>query len=209
VARDTPEAGSHSLFEALRVPGFLMLGLIYFLIQIASYGMNFWVPHLIQTAGVKEPVIIGLISSVPYICGAICLIVIGKLSDASGERRKFLLGLLVGAALGFAGAAFFDQSVVPLMLALALIGASVLTSISTFWTLPPKLVSGAGAAAGIALINTLGQMGGIVSPVMVGRVRDVTGSTTPALYAISALCVVCALLVLFALPDRLRRRDLH
>ena len=171
--------------------------------------MNFWVPHLVQTAGVKQPLYIGLISSIPYICGAICLVVVGRLSDASGERRKYLLGLLFGAALGFAGAAFFDQSVLPLMLSLALIGASVLTSISTFWTLPPKLVSGAGAAAGIALINTLSQIGGIVSPVMVGRVRDLMGSTTPALYAISVLCVVCAVLVLFALPERLRRRDLH
>jgi nitrate/nitrite transporter NarK len=74
--------------------------------------------------------------------------------------------------------------------------------------LPPKLVSGAGAAGGIALINTLGQLGGIVSPVMVGRIKDLSGSTTPALYVIGALSVVCACLLLFALPEKLRTRDM-
>jgi nitrate/nitrite transporter NarK len=73
--------------------------------------------------------------------------------------------------------------------------------------LPPKLVTGAGAAGGIALINTLGQLGGIVSPIMVGRVRDLTGSTTPALYVIGTMSLVCALIVLYGLPDSLRRKE--
>jgi hypothetical protein len=59
-------------------------------------------------------------------------------------------------------------------------GAGVVASIPAFWALPPKLVTGAGAAGGLAPINTLGQFGGIVSPVMAGRIEDVTGSTTPA-----------------------------
>ena len=77
----------------------------------------------------------------------------------------------------------------------------------SFWALPPKLVTGAGAAGGIALINTLGQLGGIVSPIMVGRVRDLTGSTTPALYVIGAMSLICAVIVLRGLPESLRARD--
>lgn len=68
-------------------------------------------------------------------------------------------------------------------------------------------MTGAGAAGGIALINTLGQLGGIVSPVMVGRVRDLTGSTTPALYVIGAMTAICAAIMMFGLPQALRRRD--
>ncbi|MFP3526689.1 MFS transporter, partial [Pantoea sp. SIMBA_072] len=79
----------------------------------------------------------------------------------------------------------------------------------TFWTLPPKLLAGAraGAAGGIALINTLGQLGGIVSPVMVGRIKDMTGSTTPALYVIGVCALIAAALLLWGLPQKLRTSD--
>ncbi|MDN7803927.1 MFS transporter [Burkholderia gladioli] len=199
--------GGHSLLGALRTPGFLMLGLVYFLIQIASYGLNFWAPHLIRTAGTQNPTLIGLLTSVPYIAGAIAMVTVGRLSDASGERRKYVVVLLLMASVGFFAAGYFDRQTALLLVALAVIGAGVVASIPAFWALPPKLVTGAGAAGGIAVINTLGQLGGIVSPVMVGRVRDLTGSTTPALYVIALLSLVCALLVAYALPASLRERD--
>jgi len=197
----------HSLFGAIKTPGFLMLGLIYFLIQIASYGLNFWAPHLIRAAGTQNPTIIGLLTAVPYICGAICMVVVGRMSDRSGERRKFVAILLVMAAAGFFAAGIFDKQTTLLIAALGVMGAGVIASIPAFWALPPKLLTGAGAAGGIALINTLGQLGGIVSPVMVGRIRDTMGSTTPALYAIGAMSVLCALLLLFGLPQTLRQKD--
>ncbi|MDN7715620.1 MFS transporter [Burkholderia gladioli] len=201
------QQGGHSLLGALRTPGFLMLGLVYFLIQIASYGLNFWAPHLIRTAGTQNPTLIGLLTSVPYIAGAIAMVTVGRLSDASGERRKYVVALLLMASVGFFAAGYFDRQTTLLLVALAVIGAGVVASIPAFWALPPKLVTGAGAAGGIAVINTLGQLGGIVSPVMVGRVRDLTGSTTPALYVIALLSLVCALLVAYALPASLRERD--
>jgi len=135
------------------------------------------------------------------------MVVIGRLSDASGDRPKFVAGLAVAAAIGFFAAGLFDKQIVPLMIALALVGSGIVASIPTFWTLPAKLVTGVGAAGGIALINTLGQFGGIVSPVAVGWVKDLTGSTTPALYGIGTLCLVAAALLLFAPPASLRRND--
>jgi MFS family permease len=135
------------------------------------------------------------------------MIFVGKLSDASGERRKFVVGLITLAALGFFAAGFFDKNTPLLVTALGVMGAGVIASIPAFWALPPKLVTGAGAAGGIALINTLGQLGGIVSPVMVGRVKDLTGSTTPALYLIGCLGLLCAAILLFGLPATLRRKE--
>jgi MFS family permease len=199
--------GSHSLLSALKTPGFLTLGLIYFLIQVASYGLNFWAPHLIRTSGSTDPTIIGLLTAVPYLCGAIAMLVVGKLSDATGERRLFVVGLITLAALGFFAAGYFDKSTSMLVVALGVMGAGVIASIPAFWALPPKLLTGAGAAGGIALINTLGQLGGIVSPVMVGRIKDLTGSTTPALYFIGGLSLVCAMILLYALPGTLRRKE--
>ncbi len=75
-----------------------------------------------------------------------------------------------------------------------------LSSIPAFWALPPRLLAGAGPASGIALISTLGQLGGIVGPVLAGRIKDLTGSTTPALHVIGAASIVCAILVVKALP---------
>lgn len=208
LSRHTPHTGAgHSLMGAIRTPGFLTLGLVYFLIQVASYGLNFWAPQLIRSAGTHNPTVIGLLTAVPYIFGAISMVVVGRLSDKSGERRKYVCGLLLMAAAGFFAAGIFDKQTGLLIMALAVMGAGVVASIPAFWALPPKLLTGAGAAGGIALINTLGQLGGIVSPVMVGRVKDLTGSTTPALYVIGTMSLIGAVIMMFALPASLRKKD--
>ena len=207
IAQFSPKDSSHSLLSAIRTPGFLMLGLVYFLIQVGSYGLNFWAPHLIRSAGTDNPSIIGLLTAVPYICGAIAMVLVGRLSDASGERRKFVIGLMLLATIGFFAAGIFEKQTFLLVLALGVIGAGVVAAIPAFWALPPKLLTGAGAAGGIALINTLGQLGGIVSPVMVGRIKDVTGSTTPALYAIGGMTLLCALILAYAMPAQLTRKE--
>jgi MFS family permease len=201
------DIGEHSFWRALIAPGVLLLGLIYFLIQVASYGLNFWAPDLIKTAGSNSPALTGLLTAIPYICGAISMVVVGRWSDKSGERPKFVAALIIAAALGFFAAGFFDKNIVMLIGALAVLGAGVVAAIPTFWTLPPKVLTGVGAAGGIALINTIGQLGGIVSPNVVGLVKDYSGSTTPALYFIGALCLLCGLILLLGLPSTLTASD--
>ncbi|WP_229751369.1 MFS transporter [Undibacterium terreum] len=207
IAHQNKDTGGHSLLGAIKTPGFLTLGLVYFLIQVASYGLNFWAPHLIRTAGTQNPTVIGLLTAIPYICGAISMVLVGRMSDASGERRKFVIGLMLLAAIGFFMAGMFDKQTALLVFALCALGAGVVAAIPAFWALPPKLVSGAGAAGGIALINTLGQLGGIVSPVMVGRIKDMTGSTTPALYVIGCMALLCVLILAYGLPEKLRSKE--
>jgi MFS family permease len=207
-SQSTVSPHGSSLWSALKSPSLLLLGLTYFLIQVASYGLNFWAPHLIRSSGVSGSGTIGLLTAVPYLCGAVTMVLVGRWSDASGERSRFVAGLLVLAAVGFAFAGYFDHTPPMLIAALALLGCGVVASIPAFWALPPKLATGVGAAGGIALINTLGQLGGIVSPLMVGRIKDLTGSTTPALYVIGAASLACAALVMWGLPARLREREL-
>ncbi|WP_398470159.1 MFS transporter, partial [Tardiphaga sp.] len=123
--RQNSAIGEHSIGRALLMPGVLILGLIYFLIQVASYGLNFWGPDLIKTASGGSPSLIGFLTAVPYVCGAISMVVTGYLSDASGERPKFVAGLIFAAALGFFAAGIFDKTLVLLIGALALLGAGV------------------------------------------------------------------------------------
>ena len=207
--RQKEEIGERSAWQSLLMPGVLLLGFIYFLIQIASYGLNFWAPDIIKTASGGNAATVGFLTAIPYICGAISMLIVGRLSDASGERSKFVAALIIAASLGFFATGFFDKNVGLLVGALAVLGAGVVAAIPTFWTLPPKILVGAGAASGIALINTLGQLGGLVSPVMVGAIKDHTGTTTPALYVIAGLCLICAMIVLFALPRDLKANDIQ
>jgi D-galactonate transporter len=204
---DTRHIASHTLWSALKHPALLALALVYLLVQIGSYGINFWMPHLIKMSGATDPVKIGLITAIPYLAAAFGMVLVGRWSDASGERRGFLGGLMLMAGVGFVGAGLFEHSTVALVTSLTLAGAGVMVSIPVFWTLPARFLTGAGAAGGIALLNSLGQLGGIISPYMVGRIRDVTGSTTPAVYAIAVLCMICAGVVFFALPKSLQGRD--
>ena len=99
--RQKEEIGEHSAWRSLLMPGVLLLGFIYFLIQIASYGLNFWAPDIIRTAGGGSSATIGFLTAVPYLCGAISMLVVGRLSDATGERPKFVAALVIAAALGF------------------------------------------------------------------------------------------------------------
>ncbi len=88
IAHHNREIGDHSLLGALRQPGFLMIGLVYFLLQIGSYGLNFWGPDLIKTASGSSAAYVGFLTAVPYICGAISMVVVGRLSDASASGRN-------------------------------------------------------------------------------------------------------------------------
>ncbi len=115
IAHHNRDIGDHSLIGAIKQPGFLLIALIYFLLQIGSYGLNFWGPDLIKTASGGQAASVGFLTAIPYICGAISMVVIGRLSDASGERPKFVAGLAIAAALGFFGAGLFDKHIVPLM----------------------------------------------------------------------------------------------
>jgi len=207
IARTQQGGREESMRDALKSPGVLLLGLLYFLIQIGSYGLNFWAPDLIRTAGGGSPTMVGILTAVPYACGVVCMLAIGRRSDRTGERRFYVAACLIAAGVGFVSAGIFAQSIGFLVVALGVIGGGIVACVPAFWSLPPKLLRGRAAAGGIAFINTLGQLGGIVSPLMVGRIKDVTGSASPALYVIAALCVTGAVLLMVAAPAGLRTRD--
>jgi nitrate/nitrite transporter NarK len=172
------------------------MALIYFCFIMGLYGVSFWLPQLIKSMGVKDVLNVGLLTAIPYGFAALVMILVGRSSDRTGERRwhTALVAILGGVGLIFAG--IFSDSAVMGIVALSIATAGILTSLPLFWTVPTAFLGGAAAAAGIAIINSLGNLAGFVSPFMVGYVKDATGSPTFGLYVIAASLFIGALLVL-------------
>jgi cyanate permease len=162
------------------------------------YGVSFWLPQLIKGLGVKDLASIGLLSAIPYGVAAIAMVLVGRSSDTSGERRRHLLVPALLGAAGLALAGVYGAQPVLGMLALTLGTAGVLSVLPVFWTLPTALLGGAGAAAGIALINSVGNLAGFLSPYMVGAIKDATGNTTLAMFALAGSLVLGGVLAVLA-----------
>ena len=192
IAADQKGQAHLSVGQTLRDPRVLLLAGLYFCFIMGLYGVSFWLPQLIKGMGVTDLNSIGLLSAIPYGVAAVAMVLVGRSSDALQERRLHLVvpALLGAAGLALAGA-YGSQPVLG-MLALTLGTAGVLSVLPVFWTLPTALLGGAGAAAGIALINSVGNLAGFLSPYMVGAVKDATGNTTLAMFVLAGSMVLGA-----------------
>ncbi|MFM0653571.1 MFS transporter [Paraburkholderia sediminicola] len=201
-------ADTRSFYAALREPVTYMLSLIYLSLCMGIYGIFFWMPQLVKTAGNADPFEIGLITTLPYIAAIIGTVLIGRSSDRTGERRWHLTGCVLAGLIGYAICATFGNSIVLLVLGLGIATTGLIASFALFWVFPPRVLGGVAAAGGIALINSIGQIGGVIAPFMVGKVKDLTGSASMGLYAIALVCALAATLIAWGLPRRIYFRDL-
>ena len=179
-----------------------LLSLIYFTIVCGIYIISFWLPTLIKQAGVADPLTIGLLTAVPYIVAIVAMIAVNVSGDRLRERRWHTLLPAVVCGVGLAVVAFAGTNLGLAMLGLTLAAAGSSTAQAAFWCLPATFLGGAAAAAGIALINSIGNVAGFVSNFFVGWMTDLTGTSQSALYLFSAIVVVGAILIL-AVPARL------
>ena len=207
IARDRKVDSTHSFLVALRWPVIYLFSLIYFGLCMGIYGFLFWMPQLVKSAGNSDPLVIGLITMIPYLSAMIGTVLISRSSDRTGERRWHLTGCALAAAFGYFISAAWPTNTVLLVLGLSISATGVIASFGIFWMFPARILTGAAAAAGLALINSLGQFGGIVAPYMVGKVKDMLGSASMGLYAIAVVCIFTAALIAWAMPHKIRFRD--
>ena len=202
-AKATRETGYAGLGQALTRPRVLVLGLLYFCIVVGLYGIGFWMPQVIQTFGLA-PLRIGFLTAIPYFFAAVAMVMWGAHSDRTGERIWHVALPLFLAALAFA----WSASTLPLwltMVALTLATLGIYAAIGTFWSLPTAILTGTGAAAGLALVNSMGNLGGLAGPSIVGVMKQATGSfTTALLFLAGALLLGALIALLFGYAARAR-----
>lgn len=196
----------HSALGAFRNPKVWVLCAAYFGFIMGLYGIGFWLPSLIKASGISSPATIGWLVAIPYSAAVACMVLTSRHSDRSGERRWHIaLPALVGAS-ALAASTFVPQTPLWAMVTLTVATMGILTSLAQFWVLPPAFLGGAAAAAGIALINSVGNLAGFMSPFVVGWIKDATGSTNNGLYVIAASLVVGGAIVLTVAQRGAQRR---
>ena len=166
--------------------------LVYFCIVMGQYGLTFWLPTLVKASGVVGDFKIGLISAIPFVCAVFAMILIGRSSDRMRERRWHLIVPALLAAVGFVVSAIAADNTVIAIIFLSLAAMGVLTCSPLFWSLPTAFLSGTAAAAGIAVINSVGNLAGFVSPFLVGWLKDTTQSNQTGMFMLAGMLVVGA-----------------
>ena len=191
-----PKTTSDSLLEVFKNPAIWAFGLIYFCIQSGVYAINFWLPSIIKNLGFSDNLVIGWLSAIPYLLAAVFMLLVGRSADLRKERRWHLVVPMLMGAIGLVIAVNFATTPAIAILGLTIATMGALTGLPMFWPVPTALLSAGAAAGGLALINSMGQMAGFLSPYIVGFVKDATGSTDIALYLLAAVIVAGSVLAL-------------
>jgi len=198
-ASDPVISQRHSLRDCFTSPVVWLLCLIYFLRSVGTYGYEMWLPSIVKGVTGKTEWVVGLINSVPYLVAGIVMYLVGLHSDKTGERRGYMAVGAVASTIGFIVAATAENPVLAIAgLTLAFAGSKA--TLPPFWALSTQFLKGTAAAGGIALINSVGNLGGFFGPTFVGVIKDRTGSNFGGLVLLGA-CYVGVAILAFAVPN--------
>ncbi|MGW0345696.1 MFS transporter [Streptomyces anthocyanicus] len=207
-ARRGGKAAGVSRWKLLADPQMLLFLWIYFAINVALYAVTFWLPSIVDDIGGVSDFQVGLLTAVPWLCALAALFVSGRVSDRIGRRRPVLVVLLLLGGCGTLLAVFVSPWVGLGALCLAAMGFKPASPV--FWTIPQSYLDARAAAPGIALINSIGNLGGFVAPTAFGIIEDTTGSTKGGLVGLTVVGFLAALSVLLVRGggrnDRVRTR---
>ncbi|MNH20803.1 putative tartrate transporter [compost metagenome] len=182
----------------------LLLALFYLPVTLSIYGLGLWLPTLIHQFGGSD-LVTGFVSAVPYLFGIIGLLIVPRSSDRLNDRYGHLGLLYALGAIGLFLSAWLSVPGLQLA-ALCLVAFALFSCTAIFWTLPGRFFSGASAAAGIALINSIGNLGGYLGPFGIGALKEHTGQLSSGLYFLAAV-MLFGLLLTGVVYNRLERRQ--
>lgn len=191
-------SGQHGLRECFTSPIVWLLCLLYFLMNVGSYGFEMWAPSIVKSLSGQRDALVGVINAIPYFVAGVAMYLVGRHSDVKGERRGHISVSAISATVGFAVAATASNPVLA-MVGLTIAFAGLKSTIAPFWALTTTFLSGTAAAGGIALINSVGNLGGFFGPTFVGIIKDKTGSDFGGLALLGA-CLLGMGILVFVVP---------
>jgi len=202
VQAEAQEKSEGTLGQTLSDPRVWLGALIYFSFVMGLYGVGFWLPTIIKATGVKNVFDIGLLTAIPYAVAAVAMVLAAASADKHNERRWHVAIPAFIGAVSLILSTVYSHDTLLAMAALTTATAGILITFPLFWSLPTSFLRGAGAAVGIALINSVGNLAGFVSPYVVGLLKDLTQSTNAGMYLLAASLVLGGVLTL-SMPARL------
>jgi sugar phosphate permease len=165
-AMKTDEVGKGGFFDAFKSGKVWLFASAYFCIAIGLYGISFWLPQIIENSISKDKVEIGFLAAIPWSAAAIGMVIFGRKADQTGKYRQYVAAACFLSMLGFVGSGLHNTNAVFVLTMISIAAIGLMSAVSTFWSLPTTILSGSAAAAGIAFINSIGGLGGFISPEM-------------------------------------------
>ena len=207
-AINAPGTGSahqdrHTLLEALADGRVWLLSIIYFIFAMGLYGLGLWLPQILKDVSGGSELQVGWLIAIPYALACVCMVLWGQYTDRCGHLRRNLT--LTTALAGFAllgAAALLGAGPTVTVVVVSLGVMALYSSFGPFWAVPASFLRGTAAAGGIAVINSFGNLGGFVSPWMVGLVKKQTGSFTGGIAVIAVALLVSAALIWFGTREK-------
>jgi len=205
LADDRQGVRSHRTRDGFTNPRVWLMCMLYFFNMMGLYGVGFYLPTLIRNTGVSNPLSVGLLTALPYAVAVVAMLLVSRHSDAHQERRWHITIPALAGTLGWIASAVFMHEAMLATIALTVATAAVLVTMTQFWVLPTAMLTGAAAASGIAVINSVGNLAGFVSPYLIGGIIDATHSTLLAVIALAISMSLVGALAL-TLPKRMVNR---
>jgi ACS family tartrate transporter-like MFS transporter len=187
-------SASHSIWRGLADLRVIALSLVYFGTSAGLYTLGIWAPQIIKEFGLSS-LQVGFLNALPGTVAIVAMVLWARHSDRTGERTWHVVAACMLASLGLMLAGFAG-TVLAVLLALTLVNIGISSAKPPLWSMPTMFLSGSAAAAGIATINSIGNLGGFVGPAMIGWIKDLTGSFLGGLFFVAALLVLSAVLTL-------------
>jgi ACS family tartrate transporter-like MFS transporter len=180
---------TYTTFEWLREPRVLGYAGLFFCMAGANWGILFWLPQIINGMGRLSSIEVGLLTALPFLCAFLVMRSVAGYSDKSQNRKLVVAVCALLAGVGLLGSAFLSSPVLSLA-CMCLATASIWSCYSPFWTMPSLVLTGAAAATGLAFINSVGQVAGVLAPYAIGLLKDATNSYQIALAGLGSACFV-------------------
>jgi MFS family permease len=194
----------HNLADAFKSGKVWVLCAIYFTLMIGLYGIAFWLPTIVKAFGIKGYLGVGLVTAIPYGVAVIGMILLSMHSDKTGERRLHYVFDVTAGAIGLVLSGIFASNPVLAIIFLSIGTLGVIGSMPLFWPLPSAFLAGTAAAAGIGIVNSVGNLGGYFGPNIPIWAKLFPSDRSAALYIIAGILMIGAFLAFFFVPKNLR-----